>query len=176
MRISQSASLQTCLALSLAVLAPCATSLGETISDNFTGQWIENYESGAKKSQVTYENGQLSGRATLWYESGCPMSVHHFKNGLLDGPMIKWEECMDVVAIGEYRNGDPWDGFFLVNPSNANPILDTAVQIRMLPYYVAHYTRGQPYSTLSEKMLNRQLATNPHFKEILDSLGVGNSQ
>ena len=143
-----------------------------SMPENFTGVWTEHYDEDTLKSETTYKNCKKTGMSTIWYKAGCPMSVHYFENDMLNGPMIKWEKCEGIIAIGEYQNDKPWNGFFLVNPSTANPITSTTVYESGLPYYVIEYTNGLPFKTLSKKMRDRQLNTKPIFKEMLKHLGV----
>ncbi len=142
----------------------------DVMPKNYSGTWTEHFKDGGIKSEAKYKNGKKMGISILWYKPGCPMSVHFFKDDVLNGPMIKWEECEDIVAIGEYKDNRPWSGFFLVNPSNAYPITSTTVHVSGFPYYVMEYTDGIPYKTLSKKMLDRELDSNPIFRKLIKRL------
>jgi antitoxin component YwqK of YwqJK toxin-antitoxin module len=144
----------------------------DSIPDKFSGKWTINYENGAKKETTAYKNGKKHGISVKWYDNGCPMSIHHFQDDILNGPMIKWEICEDIIAIGEYRNGMPWDGYFMVSPTTKEIIFKTTVLVSNLAYFVAEFRDGMHFSPLSKKMLDRQMNTNPAYKELLNGIKI----
>ena len=160
------------LLLMCALLAVSFAQNQNVMPDKFSGKWTEYYESGDRKSETIFKEGKKTGLSIYWYQSGCPMSMHHFESDALNGPMIKWEKCEGIIAIGEYQNNEPWNGYFLVNPATAIPIITTTVYESGLTYYVAKYTNGKLFSSLSEKTLDGFMIANPMYNKLLNRLGV----
>ncbi len=159
------------LALILLSTVPIAWSQAR-IPDNFSGKWIEYYQDGSRKSETIFENGRKNGIGIYWYQPDCPMSIHHFKQDILHGPMVKWEKCEDIIAVGEYRNGEPWNGYFLVNPATAIPIIDITVYESNLSYYVIQYTNGKHFTPLLMNMRDRYMSKKPIYKKLLENLNL----
>ncbi len=134
---------------------------------------VEYFDNGVRKSLIEEVDGKKTGLALHWYTSGDPMSLHHFKEDVLDGPMIKWENGGNVIAIGEYRDGYPWNGYFLVNPATATPITDTTVHESFLTYFVIRFTDGEAFSALTGEQLDQYIERKPIYKMLFEKMGSG---
>ena len=64
------------------------------------------YESGKKKIERLYKNGEKDGLETHWYESGEKEIEVHFKNGKLEGLGTLWYKTGEKQEEGHLKNGE----------------------------------------------------------------------
>jgi antitoxin component YwqK of YwqJK toxin-antitoxin module len=57
--------------------------------------WTEWYESGQKKSEITYRNGIENGPVAAWHENGRKRAEGRFKNGRPEGLWMRWDESSE---------------------------------------------------------------------------------
>lgn len=123
-----------------------AKNYSERPSESYSGIWlVYSKETGGKWIKTHYVKGVKDGVETRWYiDSGYKMSEHTFHKGVLDGKYIKWrnDNHEDILVSGEYRNGKPWNGFFLEDwEFKLDSSLDT--QERNVLYNVRKYVDGE---------------------------------
>jgi hypothetical protein len=68
-----------------------------------------------QKALLTYKNGKLHGIAIAWHAGGKRRweGAHH--NGACSGTWSHWDEQGKLVARGAYKDGQPWEGTFLLS-------------------------------------------------------------
>ena len=64
------------------------------------------YESGKKKIERLYKNGEKDGLETHWYESGEKEIEVHFKNGKLEGLGTLWHKTGEKQAEAHFKKGE----------------------------------------------------------------------
>ncbi|TAJ12058.1 toxin-antitoxin system YwqK family antitoxin [Marinilabiliaceae bacterium JC017] len=65
----------------------------------YTGTYIEYYNSGDKRIEMTVLNGEKHGITTMYFENQQKQEVRSFKHNKMDGTWITWNQ--DGTQIGE---------------------------------------------------------------------------
>lgn len=63
------------------------------------------WDNGKLKSEVSFKNGKLEGKATAWYENGKKRNETHFKNGEVDGLLTDWYPSGKKWMELHHKNG-----------------------------------------------------------------------
>lgn len=79
----------------------------------YTGEYIVNFESGAKKSVVNIVEGKVHGAVTYYYENGNIMETGAFASNEKNGEWLRWDEAGNKIAQAFYVSGKK-DGIWLV--------------------------------------------------------------
>ena len=69
------------------------------------GRWTTWFDSGKKRSEGGYLDGEMHGPFTLWYESGGKREEGQYVRGRAHGRWIKWDERGVVLKVVEFRHG-----------------------------------------------------------------------
>jgi len=86
---------------------------------NYTGQYIDKYNSGITKFRGTYRFGKKHGQWMSFYPTGLAWSELHFDKGLRQGPNIAYFENGKTRYSGNYKN-DERDSVWLYFDSIGN--------------------------------------------------------
>ncbi len=78
---------------------------GINSEDPFTGEKIEYYSNGQKKSEIEYHNGKIDGRSIKWYENGQKSEEVAWHNNKEHGKYIKWYQNGQKEIEINKRNG-----------------------------------------------------------------------
>ncbi len=73
---------------------------------NGKGEWLEWYETGKLKNQLTYKKGLLNGIIISWYENGSKSMEGYYKNGKSEGEKILYDETSQPYAVINFKNGE----------------------------------------------------------------------
>lgn len=96
----------------------------------FTGTYVERYDNGLKKIEMTLVNGEKQGTTTFYYASGKVSEVRSYKSNLMHGKWEKFDENAVKTAEAYYANGEKTGEW---------KVWDKNGQLR----YEMHYKQGQ---------------------------------
>ncbi len=82
------------LALIVLLIVSCSTSTKKTY-----------WENGQLKSELTYKDGKLNGRAVWYYENGEKELEAYYKDNILDGKLLRWYENGLQEVESFYKDG-----------------------------------------------------------------------
>jgi len=71
----------------------------------FTGRALQWFESGKKKQECDYKDGQLHGRCAEWYESGQQSKEVAFEAGRAHGQTVDWYENGQKKTEAAFQDG-----------------------------------------------------------------------
>lgn len=76
-------------------------------NSHFSGVFETKDSNGVIKSQVTYLNGKLNGKAIWWrdFNKGFKEVERSYKDGLIDGVSIEWRDENEKESETSYKNG-----------------------------------------------------------------------
>lgn len=86
---------------------------------NYTGEYVDKYNTGITKFKGTYRFGKKHGQWMSFYPSGLAWSELHFDKGLRHGPNLTYFENGKMRYNGFYRN-DLRDSIWLYYDSIGN--------------------------------------------------------
>jgi antitoxin component YwqK of YwqJK toxin-antitoxin module len=83
----------------------------------YHGSYLEKYENGIPKMEMTLKNGLLNGYVKIYFESGKLNEVRAYKMGQKDGNWITYNENGVKTGEANYKN-DKKDGIWLIYDEN----------------------------------------------------------
>jgi antitoxin component YwqK of YwqJK toxin-antitoxin module len=83
--------------------------VGESLP--FSGQVIEQFDSGSLKARTMIQQGLLDGLSEGWFDNGQMQIQEHFKLGISEGKRLKWHLNGNLKSEVEIVNGE-LDGLF----------------------------------------------------------------
>ncbi|MEI8135895.1 MAG: hypothetical protein WCH21_01060 [Bacteroidota bacterium] len=79
---------------------------------NYTGEYVDKYESGITKFKGNYRFGKRHGQWMSFYPTGLPWSEMHYDKGLREGPNLTYFENGKLRYTGYYKK-DTRDSIWL---------------------------------------------------------------
>ena len=101
------------------------------------------------------------------YNDGLKMSYHQLKDEALEGYFMKWDMGI-ILACGIYKNGQPWEGYFLYDKMKDSVKVDTKVIPSNISNYFVYYENGEQ---IKEPFVGHQQDLKYYFlskKELLE--------
>jgi len=71
----------------------------------FTGTYLEFYDNGNKKMEVSLKDGIKDGEMILYFEDGKKNEVRYFDKGNMNGIWLKWNKNEIKIGEASYKNG-----------------------------------------------------------------------
>lgn len=68
------------------------------------GTWSSWFDTGEKRSETTYENGQKNGDYRIWYKNGQVRVLGQFKDDVPQGVWISFDENGNKISEQDYGN------------------------------------------------------------------------
>jgi MORN repeat variant len=88
------------------------TALATTIFEkNYSGHFVEKFENGKLKYEITVKNGKKEGIETFYYENGAKKIETEYKNDKEDGVWKQWYESGQLKLEAHYKNGEEHGAF-----------------------------------------------------------------
>jgi len=75
----------------------------DTNHNLYTGKYIEYYENGSKRIEMTILNGELDSTTILYYPDGKVQEIRNYKNGLIHGVWISYNAKGIKIAEACYN-------------------------------------------------------------------------
>jgi antitoxin component YwqK of YwqJK toxin-antitoxin module len=73
----------------------------------FTGKYVQKFENGQKKFEMTFEEGKLQGLANKWHKNGQIKGQMNFKDGKFEGVESLWYDNGQKKSAHHYQDDKP---------------------------------------------------------------------
>jgi antitoxin component YwqK of YwqJK toxin-antitoxin module len=122
--------------------------------------WL--YPDGQVARQMTWLANQLEGPYLEWYPNQQLRWSTVLRDGRRHGVETHWKENGEVIARGEYRDGQPWEGTFLLDTISPKTKQPTQILAKYLEGKLLDDLGGQPIGP-TRPLTSRVPTANPDF-------------